>query len=85
MGPVNLVAESEAAEIEERILGLQHERDDLIGAIARLRQGISALNREGRERLLAAFATVNEHFTRLFTRLFGGGRAYRARSREHCE
>ncbi len=76
MGPVNLVAESEAAEIEERLLGLQHEREDLIGAIARLRQGISALNREGRERLLAAFATVNDHFSRLFTRLFGGGRAY---------
>jgi chromosome segregation protein len=76
MGPVNLVAEAEAAEIEERLLGLQREREDLVGAIARLRQGISALNREGRERLLAAFATVNEHFTKLFTRLFGGGRAY---------
>jgi chromosome segregation protein len=76
MGPVNLVAESEAAEIDERLTGLQHEREDLIGAIARLRQGIAALNREGRERLLAAFATVNEHFTALFTRLFGGGRAY---------
>ena len=44
-------------------------------AIARLRQGISALNREGRERLMAAFAQVNEHFGRLFVRLFGGGRA----------
>jgi chromosome segregation protein len=76
MGPVNLVAESEATEIEERLLGLQREREDLIGAIARLRQGIAALNREGRERLLAAFATVNDHFSRLFTRLFGGGRAY---------
>jgi chromosome segregation protein len=76
MGPVNLVAEAEAIEIEERLSGLQRERDDLIGAIARLRQGISALNREGRERLLAAFATVNDHFTKLFSRLFGGGRAY---------
>ncbi|HLI22528.1 MAG TPA: chromosome partitioning protein ParA, partial [Stellaceae bacterium] len=76
MGPVNLVAEAEAAEIEERLTGLQREREDLIGAIARLRQGIAALNREGRERLLAAFATVNDHFTKLFTRLFGGGRAY---------
>ncbi len=76
MGPVNLVAEAEATEIEERLTGLQHERDDLVGAIARLRQGIAALNREGRERLLAAFATVNDHFTKLFTRLFGGGRAY---------
>ncbi len=76
MGPVNLVAESEAAEVEERLAGLVREREDLTGAIARLRQGIAALNREGRERLLAAFNQVNEHFTSLFTRLFGGGRAY---------
>ncbi|MGO8916776.1 MAG: AAA family ATPase [Stellaceae bacterium] len=76
MGPVNLVAEAEAAEIEERLAVLTRERDDLVGAIARLREGIAALNREGRERLLAAFAQVNEHFTALFSRLFGGGRAY---------
>jgi chromosome segregation protein len=75
MGPVNLVAEAEATEVEERLTALQRERDDLTQAIARLRQGISALNREGRERLMAAFAQVNEHFTRLFVRLFGGGRA----------
>ncbi|MGH6989300.1 MAG: chromosome partitioning protein ParA, partial [Stellaceae bacterium] len=75
MGPVNLVAESEAAEIEARYEGLAHEREDLTAAIARLRQGIAALNREGRERMLAAFAQVNEHFGKLFQRLFGGGRA----------
>jgi chromosome segregation protein len=76
MGPVNLVAETEAEELETRIAGLNAERDDLTAAIARLRQGISALNREGRERLVAAFAQVNEHFEKLFARLFGGGRAH---------
>ena len=85
MGPVNLVAESEAAEIEERLAGLVHEREDLTGAIARLRQGIAALNREGRERLLAAFAQVNEHFTKLFVQLFGGGRAYLSLDRAEGE
>jgi chromosome segregation protein len=76
MGPVNLVAETEAAEIEARYEGLSHEREDLTAAIGRLRHGIAALNREGRERMLAAFAEVNEHFGRLFERLFGGGRAF---------
>ncbi|HUH83574.1 MAG TPA: chromosome segregation protein SMC [Stellaceae bacterium] len=76
MGPVNLVAETEAQEVEKRLLALTRERDDLIAAIARLREGISALNREGRERLMAAFAQVNEHFAKLFTHLFGGGRAH---------
>jgi chromosome segregation protein len=36
---------------------------------------ISELNKEGRERLLVAFTTVQNHFERLFTSLFGGGTA----------
>ena len=40
-----------------------------------LRQGVAALNEEGRERLLAAFDTVNANFSTLFTHLFGGGEA----------
>jgi len=76
MGPVNLRAETELAELEEQINSMRTEREDLLAAIARLRRGISSLNREGRERLLAAFETVNGHFEELFERLFGGGRAY---------
>ncbi len=78
MGPVNLRAEAEAAELDQQITGLQTERADLVAAIARLRQGIASLNREGRERLLAAFEQVNTHFEELFVRLFGGGRAHLA-------
>ena len=76
MGPVNLRAEQEAAEVGEQLQTLQDERGDLEAAIARLRQGISSLNREGRERLLAAFKKVDENFRELFAVLFGGGRAY---------
>jgi chromosome segregation protein len=76
MGPVNLRAEAEAAELDQQITGMQSERGDLISAISRLRQGIGSLNREGRERLLAAFEIVNNHFSELFVRLFGGGRAH---------
>ncbi len=75
LGAVNLRAEAEATELAERRDALTGERDDLIAAIHRLRQGISGLNREGRERLMAAFDTVNEHFKRLFAHLFGGGTA----------
>ena len=76
MGPVNLRAEEEAKELGEQIVGMTTERDDLVQAIARLRHGINELNREGRERFLAAFEKVNAHFQTLFTRLFGGGRAH---------
>jgi len=78
IGPVNLRAEAEAAEIDAQLSGLQSERTDLVNAIARLRQGISSLNREGRERLLAAYEVVDKNFGELFTRLFGGGRAHLA-------
>ncbi|CAN0512841.1 unnamed protein product, partial [Laminaria digitata] len=78
MGPVNLRAEIESEEIGEQITTLQNEREDLVQAIARLRQGISSLNREGRERLLASFEQVNTHFKELFVKLFGGGRAHLA-------
>ena len=75
MGPVNLRADTEAAELDGRIASMHAEREDLLGAIAKLRQGIAGLNREGRERLLAAFETVDGHFRTIFTRLFGGGNA----------
>jgi chromosome segregation protein len=76
IGPVNLRAEQEVEELEQQIEGMENERDDLVGAIARLRRAIASLNREGRERLLAAFEKVNRHFQDLFVRLFGGGRAH---------
>ena len=76
MGPVNLRAEQEAAEVGQRLQTLLDERADLEAAIARLRQGIASLNREGRERLLAAFTRVDSRFRELFSLLFGGGRAH---------
>jgi len=76
IGPVNLRAEDEAAELEAQLAGLASERADLEAAIARLRQGIASLNREGRERLLEAFGKVDGHFRELFARLFGGGQAH---------
>ncbi|MEM8950782.1 MAG: chromosome partitioning protein ParA, partial [Pseudomonadota bacterium] len=75
LGAVNLRAIEEAAELEMRIQTLTEEKDELTQAIDRLRRAISTLNREGRERLRAAFGEVEKHFEALFVRLFGGGRA----------
>ena len=76
MGAINLRAEKESIELNGQITTLNTERDDLIGAIARLRDGITRLNREGRQRLLASFNEVDGHFSNLFIKLFGGGRAH---------
>ena len=75
LGPVNLRADVEMAEIDTRITSMEEEKADLVAAIAKLRAAIAALNREGRSRLLASFADVNKYFSELFTSLFGGGHA----------
>ena len=75
LGAVNLRAEEDAKEIQAEHDTLVQEKADLEAAIAKLRAGIQALNREGRERLLVAFDKVNANFTTLFTHLFSGGEA----------
>ena len=76
LGPVNLVAADELAELDTEREKSAAEIEELTQAVNRLRGSIGNLNREGRVRLLAAFETVNTHFQRLFTTLFNGGQAH---------
>ncbi|MBB3035489.1 AAA family ATPase [Alteriqipengyuania lutimaris] len=78
IGPVNLVAADELAKIEEEHGSTAAEREELTEAVHRLRGSIGQLNREGRERLKAAFEQVDAHFQKLFARLFEGGQAHLA-------
>ncbi|MXO66881.1 chromosome segregation protein SMC [Altericroceibacterium endophyticum] len=78
IGPVNLVAAQELQDIEARHGASAEEQAELAEAVNRLRGSIGNLNREGRERLRAAFEAVNEHFKVLFTKLFEGGQAHLA-------
>lgn len=75
LGAVNLRADEEQQELAEKLGTLTRERDDVVDAIRKLRGAIQNLNKEGRERLIAAFDVVNAQFQRLFTHLFGGGTA----------
>ncbi len=78
IGPVNLVAADELTRVEEEHGTSSAEQAELAEAVSRLRGSIGNLNREGRERLRAAFEAVDGHFRRLFTRLFEGGQAHLA-------
>ncbi|WP_114520342.1 AAA family ATPase [Altererythrobacter sp. ZODW24] len=78
IGPVNLVAAEELAKMEDQHGSSAAEQAELHEAVNRLRGSIGNLNREGRERLKAAFEQVDTHFRRLFTRLFEGGQAHLA-------
>jgi chromosome segregation protein len=76
IGPVNLVAAQELEELEATQATSRAESAELTQAINQLRGSIGSLNREGRQRLLAAFEAVDGHFRRLFTTLFNGGQAH---------
>ena len=76
LGGVNLLAEKEATELEEKINIIKKDQSDLLAAISKLREAIDTLNTEGRQRLLASYGVVNENFQKLFVQLFGGGKAY---------
>ncbi len=75
LGPVNLRAESELAEVEGSRGTLVAERDDIVAAIRQLRRAIHTLNDEGRARLIASFEVVDRNFRQLFSTLFEGGEA----------
>ncbi|MEO1458476.1 MAG: chromosome segregation protein SMC, partial [Pseudomonadota bacterium] len=75
IGPVNLRAEADREEVGAERDTLLAEKADLEAAIAKLRGAIGSLNREGRQRLTAAFDRVNTAFAGLFRELFGGGEA----------
>ena len=76
LGPVNLRADVEAGELEAAIGESTARQTELQQAVDRLRAAIATLDREARERLLAAFEAVDGHFRRLFGILFGGGKAH---------
>jgi chromosome segregation protein len=75
LGGVNLHAEAELEALQKQFDGMETEKADVEGAIAKLRGAIGQLNREAKKRLLEAFIIVDGHFRRLFTTLFGGGEA----------
>ncbi|MEM1106639.1 MAG: AAA family ATPase [Pseudomonadota bacterium] len=75
LGGVNMDAEAEAEALAARMGAQESDKADLVAAIAKLREGVEALNAEGRGRLMEAFEAVNGHFKALFTALFRGGQA----------
>ncbi|MBY3433821.1 chromosome segregation protein SMC [Rhizobium laguerreae] len=76
MGSVNLLAEQQLIEFEGKVGEAGKVRAELREAVRQLRDTISKINAECRERLLEAFASVDGHFRTLFKRVFNGGEAH---------
>jgi chromosome segregation protein len=75
IGPVNLVADEEYRELDERLTFLRTQHDDLTASIRDLEKAVRGMTRTAQERFLQAFEQINRDFSRLFERLFEGGRA----------
>ncbi|MCZ7860792.1 chromosome segregation protein SMC [Agrobacterium salinitolerans] len=76
IGTVNLLAEQMLEDVEGKVGEAGKVRAELREAVRQLRETISKINAECRERLLEAFAAVDGHFRTLFKRVFNGGEAH---------
>ncbi|MFI4943611.1 MAG: chromosome segregation protein SMC, partial [Burkholderiales bacterium] len=75
IGPVNLVADEEYRELDERVTFLRTQPDDLTASIKDLEKALRGMTRTAQDRFAQAFEEINTHFGRIFERLFEGGRA----------
>ncbi len=74
IGEVNLAADSEVKELEERAGVLGAERADLRSALDDLTKTITHLNREARKRFAETFEGAAKNFAELFPKLLRGGK-----------
>ncbi|WP_333649372.1 chromosome segregation protein SMC [Candidatus Binatus sp.] len=74
IGEVNLAADSEVKELEERAGMLGAERADLQSALDDLTKTITHLNREARKRFAETFEGAAKNFAELFPKLLRGGK-----------
>ncbi len=75
LGPVNLVADDEYRELDERLTFLRTQHDDLVCSIKDMDKALRGMTRSAQERFAQAFEEVSRHFKEIFERLFEGGRA----------
>ncbi len=75
IGPVNLLADEEYRELEERLGFLRTQHDDLTGSVKDLEKALRGMTRTAQDRFAQAFEDISVQFSQIFQRLFEGGRA----------
>ena len=73
---INLSAETELRELENKINAVLIEEKDLSNAAKKLEKAIEQLNKEARNRIINTFSKINDTFSALFKKLFDGGKAF---------
>lgn len=75
IGSVNLDAIAEFDEVNERYEFLSKQQDDLITARTELLKTMSKMDQEVSQRFATTFKAVDQAFTQIFPKMFGGGQA----------
>ena len=75
MGSINLIAIEEFEELSERKSYLDDQNQDLVSALESIRQAISKIDRESKEKFKNTFEQINDKLGAIFKRLFNGGYA----------
>lgn len=75
LGTVNIGAVEEYERVQERHDFLLNQHNDLCGAKDSLYQVIQDIDAEMSRRFLETFEAIRDHFSVVFSQLFGGGRA----------
>jgi len=73
LGPVNITAEEEFNEAQQRYDFLNAQRQDLLDSIRDIDKTIKEIDAESRRRFTEAFEAINENFRQMFSTLFSGG------------
>lgn len=75
LGPVNMMAIQQFAEMDERRTFLTTQRQDLVDSIAQTNEAIKKIDETTHVRFRDAFTAINANFQVMFATLFGGGKA----------
>jgi chromosome segregation protein len=75
LGNVNLAAVEELEAAEARASFILRERDDLVESRDQLKKVLKSIEEQSTGLFAKTFESVSEHFSNIFRRLFGGGKA----------
>ena len=75
IGPVNLAAISELAEVNERLEPLAQQTQDIAASMDTLSEAIAAIDDTTKTLFMQTLDSVNNELSKLFAKVFGGGQA----------
>ena len=75
LGPINVDATSQYAEVSERYETISKQNEDIVGAEKNIKDEIKNLDNSMKEQFTKNFKIINEEFNKVFQEFFGGGNA----------